>query len=98
MRILIIATVFNSLTQRIFCEMRELGYIVSVQFAINDELMQNAVKSFHPDIVICPYLTKFIPESIYTNIPTFIVHPGILGDKGPHSLEHALFDVFADGL
>ncbi len=92
MRILIIATVFNSLTQRIFCEMRELGYIVSVQFAINDELMQNAVKSFHPDIVICPYLTKFIPESIYTNIPTFIVHPGILGDKGPHSLEHALFD------
>ncbi|MDD2356970.1 MAG: hydrogenase maturation protein [Thiovulaceae bacterium] len=92
MRILIISTVLNSLTQRIFCEMKDSGHIVSVQFAINDELMQNAVKSFHPDIVICPYLTKFIPESIYSNIPTFIVHPGVLGDKGPHSLEHAIFD------
>ncbi|WP_345993221.1 hydrogenase maturation protein [Sulfurimonas sp. HSL-1716] len=92
MRILIISTVFNSLTQRIFCEMKESGHTVSVQFAISDELMQDGVESFLPDIIICPYLTKFIPDIIYTKFPTFIIHPGILGDKGPHSLDHAILD------
>ena len=92
MRILIISTVFNSLTQRIYCEMKESGHTVSVQFAIDDASMQDAVESFHPDIILCPYLTRFIPASVYENIPVFIIHPGVLGDKGPHSLDHALLE------
>jgi len=80
------------LSQRVYCEMKQLGHTVSVQFAISGALMQNAVDAFHPDVIICPYLTKFIPSSIYNNTPTFIVHPGIVGDKGPHSLEHAILE------
>lgn len=90
MRILLISTVFNSLSQRIYCETKALGHTISVVFAIDDESMVLAVESFKPDIIICPFLTRFIPSRIYEHIPTFIIHPGICGDKGPHSLDHAL--------
>ena len=90
MRILLIATVFNSLSQRIYCELKEMSYMVSVQLSTSDSDMEEAVDTFSPDIIICPYLIRFIPSSIYEKIPTFIIHPGIRGDKGPHSLDHAL--------
>jgi len=69
-----------------------MGHAVSVQFAISDEAMLRAVESFSPEIVICPYLTRFIPATIFENVPTFIIHPGIRGDKGAFSLDHALLE------
>ncbi len=92
MRILLITTVFNSLAQRIYCETKESGHEVSVQFALSDEAMISAVETFCPDLIICPFLTRFIPAAIYEETPTYIVHPGPVGDKGPHSLDHALLD------
>ncbi len=92
MRILLISTVFNSLTQRIYCETKEMGHAVSVQFAISDAEMLRAVETFVPEIIICPYLTRFIPATIFERVPTFIVHPGIRGDKGAFSLDHALLE------
>jgi putative two-component system hydrogenase maturation factor HypX/HoxX len=92
MRILLVSTAFNSLSQRIYCETKALGHCVSVQFAHSDEAMLTAVQRFAPDLVICPFLTRYIPASIYETVPTFVVHPGIRGDKGPHSLDHALLE------
>ena len=92
MRILLISTAFNSLTQRIFCELKELGHLVSVQFAYSDEAMLLAVDTFSPEIIICPYLSRYVPMAIFEKIPTFIVHPGIRGDKGAFSLDHAVLD------
>ncbi len=69
-----------------------MGHVCSVQFAISDEMMLTAVETFAPDIIICPYLTRFIPAAIYEKVATFIVHPGIRGDKGAFSLDHALLD------
>ena len=92
MRILLISTAFNSLSQRIFCELKELGHVVSVQFASSDEAMLLAVETFSPEIIICPYLSRFIPASIFEKVPTFIVHPGIRGDKGAFSLDHAVLE------
>jgi putative two-component system hydrogenase maturation factor HypX/HoxX len=92
MRILLVSTAFNSLSQRIYCETKALGHCVSVQFAHSDEAMLAAVQRFAPDLVICPFLTRYIPASIYETVPTFVVHPGIRGDKGPHSLDHALLE------
>jgi len=69
-----------------------MGHAVSVQFASSDEAMLQAVDSFLPDIIICPYLTRFIPATIFENMPTFIIHPGIRGDKGAFSLDHALLE------
>jgi putative two-component system hydrogenase maturation factor HypX/HoxX len=65
---------------------------VRVEFAINDKVMIDAVDSFKPEIIFCPYLKKFIPKEIFLNTPTFILHPGIRGDRGHNALDHAIKD------
>ena len=92
MRILLIVSAFNSLTQRVFCELQDMNHTVSVEFAINDSEMLNAVKNFAPDIIFCPYLKKYIPKEIFLHTPTFILHPGIRGDRGHNALDHAIRD------
>jgi putative two-component system protein, hydrogenase maturation factor HypX/HoxX len=92
MKILLIVSAFNSLTQRVFCELQDMGHTVSIEFAINDKEMLDAVESFKPDIVFSPYLKKFIPKEIFLNTPTFILHPGIRGDRGHNALDHAIRD------
>jgi putative two-component system hydrogenase maturation factor HypX/HoxX len=44
------------------------------------------------DIILCPFLTKKIPESVYsdTAVPCVIIHPGIEGDRGISSIDWAL--------
>lgn len=92
MKILLIVTAFNSLSQRVFTELKEMKHIVSVEFAINDKVMIDAVEDFVPDIIFCPFLKKFIPSEIFNKVPTFVLHPGIRGDRGHNSLDHALRD------
>lgn len=69
-----------------------MGHTVSIEFAINDKEMIDAVDSFKPDIIFSPYLKKFIPKEIFLNTPTFILHPGIRGDRGHNALDHAIRD------
>ncbi|WP_031347787.1 hydrogenase maturation protein [Sulfurimonas hongkongensis] len=90
MKILLIVSAFNSLTQRLFCELRDMNHTVSVQYAISSEAMMQSVEEFAPDIVFCPYLKKYLPKEIFLKTPTFILHPGIRGDRGHNSLDHAI--------
>ena len=90
MKILLLVSAFNSLTQRVFCELKSLGHTVGVEYAINDKSMIAEVERFKPDIIFSPYLKKFIPKEIFLNIPTFVLHPGIRGDRGHNSLDYAL--------
>lgn len=69
-----------------------MNHIVSVQYAINDKVMFQAVGEFAPDIIFCPYLKKYLPCEIFLNTPTFILHPGIRGDRGHNAIDHALLD------
>ena len=92
MKILLIVSAFNSLTQRIFTQLKDMNHSVSIEFAINDKLMIDAVDRFKPDMVFCPFLKKFIPREIFLNTPTFILHPGIRGDRGHNALDHAIRD------
>ena len=43
-----------------------------------------------PDLIVCPMLKKFIPESIWATRRCLIVHPGPKGDRGPSSLDRAI--------
>ena len=56
--------------------------------------MEDAVTKYNPEVIVCPFLTKRVPESIISNTkrPCLIVHPGIAGDRGPSSLDWALRD------
>ncbi|MFF2040147.1 hydrogenase maturation protein [Kitasatospora sp. NPDC058170] len=90
MRILLIASAFNSLTQRVHTGLRERGHQVAVQLALGDEQMRAAVDRTDPELIVCPMLTKAVPEDIWSKRTVLIVHPGPTGDRGPSSLDWAI--------
>lgn len=92
MRILLVVSAFNSLSQRVFCHLRDRGEKVGIAFAITEEQLIAETEVFVPDIIIAPFLKKRIPEMIWSTIPTFIIHPGIAGDRGAHALDWAILN------
>jgi putative two-component system protein, hydrogenase maturation factor HypX/HoxX len=92
MRILLIASAYNSMTQRVHAELADRGHEVSVELALGDEVMREGVRLYDPDLVIAPMLTTAIPAEIWSARPCFIVHPGPRGDRGPSSLDWAIMD------
>jgi len=90
MRILLIASAYNSMTQRVHAELADRGHEVSVELALGDEVMRAGVRRYDPDLIIAPMLTRAIPADIWSAWPCFIVHPGPMGDRGPSSLDWAI--------
>ncbi|MEA2494273.1 MAG: putative two-component system protein hydrogenase maturation factor HypX/HoxX [Thermoleophilaceae bacterium] len=90
MRILLLATAFNSLTQRIFVELGDLGHDVGCSVVADGDQMRAAVDAFGPELVVAPYLKTAIPEDIWLTRTCLIIHPGIRGDRGPSSLDWAI--------
>ncbi|MCM2311656.1 MAG: hydrogenase maturation protein, partial [Steroidobacteraceae bacterium] len=92
MRILLLAHSFNSLTQRVHAELTADGHELSVEFDIADSVTEEAVALFGPDVIVAPYLRRAVPASVWTRHLTLIVHPGIVGDRGPSALDWAIQD------
>jgi putative two-component system protein, hydrogenase maturation factor HypX/HoxX len=92
MRILLMASAYNSMTQRVHAELADRGHEVAVELALGDEVMRQAVRRHRPDLVIAPMLTTAIPADVWSARPCFIVHPGPRGDRGPSSLDWAIMD------
>lgn len=92
MRILLLVHNFNSLSQRLHVELVEHGHDVSVEFDINDAATREAVALFDPDIVLAPFLKRAIPEDIWRSRRCLIVHPGIVGDRGPSAIDWAILE------
>ena len=92
MRVLLLAHAFNSLTQRVFVELAAAGHDVSIEFDIADSVTEEAVALWRPDVVIAPFLKRRIPESVWRRCRCLVVHPGIVGDRGPSALDWAIMD------
>lgn len=93
MRVMLLASAFNSLTQRVHTELREAGHIVSVEVAHgDDDALRTAISRFRPDVILAPMLTKVVPEDVWSQHPVLIVHPGPMGDGGPSSLDWAILE------
>jgi len=90
MRILLLCTAFNSLTQAVYTALLDRGDEVSVAYAISEEQMLEEIGAFGPELILCPFLKHYIPPGIYEKYPTYIFHPGPRGDRGPNALEYAL--------
>ncbi len=90
MKTTLLITTFNSLSQLAYTKLKDLGYKVDVVYAISKEQMIQEVEEFKPDFIFCPFLKKFVPEEIFCSYPTFILHPGIIGDKGAYALDNAI--------
>lgn len=58
MRILLLATAYNSLTQRVHVELAYRGHDTSLELALSDEAMTEAVELFQPDLVIATFVKK----------------------------------------
>ena len=87
MKVLFLCTAHNSLSQRLYLELSSLGHDVSIEYALSDEIMQDAVALFSPDLIICPFLTTRVSKEIYNRVLTLIIHPGPPGDAGPSALD-----------
>jgi putative two-component system protein, hydrogenase maturation factor HypX/HoxX len=92
MKVLLLTTAHNSMSQRAWVELTERGHQVSIELALEDKMMIEAVELYRPDLIIAPFLKKAIPESIWRHFTCIIVHPGIQGDRGPSSLDWAILD------
>ena len=92
MKIMLLCSAFNGLSQRVWAELRGAGHPVRVQLAGDAEEMCAAVTDYQPDLIICPFLRERLPARIWQAHRTIIIHPGPPGDRGPSSLDWAIAD------
>ncbi len=90
MRILLLCYRFNSLSQRVFCELEDRGHEVSVELDVHPDLTIEAVETYRPDLVLAPFLRRKIPPQVWRRYRTLVVHPGPPGDRGPSPLDWAI--------
>ncbi|MDD5384403.1 MAG: hydrogenase maturation protein [Gallionella sp.] len=90
MKILFLTHSFNSLAQRLYIELARRGHEVSIEFDINDAVTVQAVELYRPELIVAPFLKRAIPEAVWRNHVCFVVHPGIVGDRGPSALDWAI--------
>ena len=90
LRILFLVSAHNSLSQRVWTELTDLGHDVAVAVVATAEEMQAAVAAHSPELIVCPMLKTMIPERVWSAHRCLIVHPGPRGDRGPSSLDWAI--------
>jgi putative two-component system hydrogenase maturation factor HypX/HoxX len=90
LRVLLLVSAHNGLSQRVLVELCEMGHEVTVAVVDSGEAMTAAVDACEPELIVCPFLKTMIPESIWSGTRCLIVHPGPRGDRGPSSLDWAI--------
>lgn len=92
MRVLLLVTGFNGLSQRVYEQLKLQDHEVSVVYGAQDDEVRSAISLFEPDLIICPFLKQRIAEDIWRKHLCIIIHPGITGDRGPSSLDWAILN------
>lgn len=92
MRILLLSSAYNSLTQHAHIELKSLGHQLGVAVGTTGDAMREAVRQFEPDLILCPMLAQVIPRDIWEYHTCIVLHPGIAGDRGPNSLDWAILN------
>ncbi|PWI76963.1 C-type cyclin [Purpureocillium lilacinum] len=89
MRILLLCTAHNSLSQRLSLVLSK-KHSVTVEYALSEATMMEAARLAQPHLIVCPFLTTRVPREVYNAYLTLIVHPGPPGDAGPSALDWLL--------
>ncbi len=90
MKITLLVSVFNSVTQAYFTYLKREGHSVDVVYARSSKQIKDDIFQFYPDIILSPFLKEYIPAEVFNNIPTYVLHPGIIGDRGAYSIDNAI--------
>lgn len=89
MRILLLCTAHNSLSQRLYLTLA-LNHDVTIEYALSTGSTIEAATLAHPHLIICPFLTSHVPREVYTKYMTIVIHPGAPGDGGPSALDFVI--------
>jgi len=78
MRILLLVSAFNGLSQRAWCALGEAGHDVGLHITKNSEDITAGVRAAQPDLILCPFLVDRVPEQVWSNWRTVVLRPGPL--------------------
>jgi putative two-component system hydrogenase maturation factor HypX/HoxX len=90
MRVSLLVSAFNGLSQRAWCALRDAGHEVGVQLATAEQDIVDGIEAAKPDLVLCPFLTETVPARVWQNWRTVVLHAGPVGDRGPTPLDWAI--------
>jgi putative two-component system protein, hydrogenase maturation factor HypX/HoxX len=90
MRVLLLVSAFNGLSQRVWCALRDAGHDVGVLLTTPDLVAD--VRAARPELIVCPYLTEPVPREVWQHWRTIVIHPGPIGDHGSAPLDRAIAD------
>ncbi|SEC61966.1 Methionyl-tRNA formyltransferase [Amycolatopsis tolypomycina] len=92
MKILLLCSAFNGLSQRAWLRLCARGHHVTVRTVRDPQDIAAAVSAAEPDLIICPFLRHRVPEAVWRRHRTIVIHPGPEGDRGPSALDWAIMD------
>ncbi|WP_130911573.1 hydrogenase maturation protein [Pseudomonas sp. Sample_9] len=92
LKIILLASAFNGLTQRAWLELRQAGHSPSVVLFTVASAVCEQIEHSGADLVICPFLKDRVPQALWSDSrrPVVIIHPGIVGDRGASALDWAI--------
>ncbi|MCK3846723.1 hydrogenase maturation protein [Pseudomonas sp. W15Feb34] len=92
LKILLLSSAFNGLTQRAWLDLRQAGHDPSVVVFTDETTVCRHVEASGADLVICPFLKDRVPQQLWSHPqrPVVIIHPGIVGDRGASALDWAI--------
>ncbi|MGK5095187.1 formyltransferase family protein [Deltaproteobacteria bacterium TL4] len=88
LKCLFLVSSFNGLSQKVWCNLALLFQSSKLMLGLDEKALQ----AYQPDLILCPYLLDYLPETVWKKTPCFIVHPGPVGDRGPSSLNWAVLE------
>lgn len=92
LKIMLLSSAFNGLTQRAWLDLRQAGHEPSVVLFTDEATVCRQIEESAADLVICPFLKDRVPQQLWSNPerPVVIIHPGIVGDRGASALDWAI--------
>jgi len=92
LKIILLSSAFNGLTQRAWLELRQAGHSPSVVVFTDEASVCEQIEHSGADLVICPFLKDRVPHALWSDAkrPVVIIHPGIVGDRGASALDWAI--------
>ncbi|MEU5262893.1 hydrogenase maturation protein [Amycolatopsis sp. NPDC021455] len=92
MKILLLCSAFNGLSQRAWLHLRARGHRVAIRIVRDPQEIAAAAVATDPELIICPFLRRRVPEVVWRRYRTIVIHPGPEGDRGPSALDWAIMD------
>jgi len=89
-KILILVTTFSNIVQRVLMELKTLNHTLDEHYNSDKKRLIEQVGRFQPNVIVCPYLTQRIPSEVWGNYISLVMHPGIIGDRGPSPLDWSI--------